>query len=139
MDGAVEIITGQERRRRWSSEDKLRIVAETRDPGAQIKAVAARNGLCESLVYTWRRQEREGVLAPSETPMFVPVRALEAANPTSMPPADVDRPIDPQPSASHQVSHVGTIEIDLGDGRRIRVGNDVSVIALRRVLQALQP
>lgn len=139
MDGAVEIITGQERRRRWSTEDKLRIVAETREPGAQIKAVAARNGICESLVYTWRRQEREGVLAPTETPMFVPVRALEAAIPTSTPPADLDRRIESQPGALHRADHAGTIEIDLGDGRRIRVGDDVNVTALRRVLQALQP
>ena len=139
MDGAVEIITGHERRRRWSTEDKLRIVAETREPGAQIKAVAARNRLCESLVYTWRRQERAGVLASSEIPMFVPVRALEAVNPAPMPSADLDRPIEPQPGALHRASHAGTIEIDLGDGRRIRVGNDVNVMALRRVLQALQP
>jgi len=138
MDGAVEIITGQERRRRWSTEDKLRIVAETHEVGAQIKAVAARNGLCESLVYTWRRQAREGVLVPPATPVFMPVRALEAASPASMPPTEPDRPIEPQPGVLHRASHAGTIEIDLGDGRRIRVGNDVNMVALRRVLQALQ-
>lgn len=138
MDGAVEIITGQERRRRWSTEDKLRIVAETHEPGARINAVAARNELAESLVYTWRRQAREGVLAPPETPMFMPVRALEAATSASMPPAEPDRPIEPPPCSPHRASHAGTIEIDLGDGRRIRVGNDVDIVALRRVLQALQ-
>lgn len=138
MDGAVEIITGQERRRRWSTEDKLRIVGETLEPGAQIKAVAARNGLAESLVYTWRRQAREGVLAPSETPTFMPVRALEATNSASMPPAAPDRPLEPQPCSPHRALHAGTIEIDLGDGRRIRVGNDVNIVALRRVLRALQ-
>jgi len=31
MDGVVEIITGRERRRRWSREQKLRVVAETRE------------------------------------------------------------------------------------------------------------
>src|SRR6516225_11233731 len=74
MDGVVEIITGRERRRRWSVEEKLRIVAETQAVGAQVRAVAMQNGLCESLVYTWRRQAREGVLAPPATPMFMPVR-----------------------------------------------------------------
>ena len=41
MDGVVEIITGRERRRRWSLQDKMRIVAETNEPGSMIRAVAA--------------------------------------------------------------------------------------------------
>src|SRR6516225_12431258 len=77
MDGVVEIITGRERRRRWSVEEKLRIVAETQAVGAQVSAVAARHGLCESLVFTWRRQMREGLLGAPAVPSFVPVRALE--------------------------------------------------------------
>jgi len=139
MDGVVEIITGRERRRRWSVEEKLRIVAETQAVGAQVRAVAMQNGLCESLVYTWRRQAREGVLAPPATPMFMPVRTLEAASSAAVPPADPGRMIKPQASAAHSASHAGTIEIELGDGRLVRVGNDVNLAALRRVLQALQP
>ena len=54
MDGVVEIITGRERRRRWSLRDKVRIVAETNEPGSMIRAVAARHGVCESLLFTWR-------------------------------------------------------------------------------------
>jgi transposase len=42
-DGTVEIITGKERRRRWSVEEKLRIVAEAEEPGARITEVAARH------------------------------------------------------------------------------------------------
>ena len=62
MDGVVEIITGRERRRRWSLQDKLRLVAETHEPGAAVGAVAARHDVCESLLYAWRRQVRGGVL-----------------------------------------------------------------------------
>ena len=62
MDGVVEIITGRERRRRWSTTDKLRFVAETEEAGASVRAVAARHGICESLLFTWRRQVREGAL-----------------------------------------------------------------------------
>ena len=51
MDGVLEIITGRERRRRWSTEEKLRIVEESTEPGAVMRAVAARNGVCESLLY----------------------------------------------------------------------------------------
>src|SRR6516225_938648 len=102
MDGVVEIITGRERRRRWSVEEKLRIVAETQAVGAQVRAVAVQNGLCESLVYTWRRQAREGVLAPPATPMSMPVRTLEAASSAAVPPG---RMIKPQASAAHSASH----------------------------------
>ena len=139
MDGVVEIITGRERRRRWSVEEKLRIVAETQAVGAQVSAVAARNGLCDSLVYTWRRQAREGVLIPPETPMFVPVRTLEAANSAPEPPEDPERMLKPRSSGARSPTHAGMIEIELGDGRRIRVDNDVNLAALRRVLQALRP
>ena len=61
MDGVVEIIIGRERRR-WSTEDKLRIVAEMAEPGTRVRAVAARHGVCESLLFTWRRQVCDGVL-----------------------------------------------------------------------------
>jgi len=139
MDEVIEIITGRERRRRWSVEDKLRIVAETHAEGEQVRAVAARNGLCESLVYTWRRQAREGVLISPEMPTFVPVRTLEAPNAPALSSADPERTIEPEAPVTSQASPSGMIEIELGDGRRIRVGNDVNVFALRRVLQALQP
>ena len=77
MDGVVEIITGRERRRRWSLQDKVRIVAETNEPDSMIRAVAARHGVCASLVFTWRRQARDGLLGPAlASPMFVPVQAL---------------------------------------------------------------
>jgi transposase len=65
MDGVVEI--RRERRRRWSTEEKCRIVEESMEPGA----VAARNGICESLLYAWRRQAREGRLRETKTPAFV--------------------------------------------------------------------
>ena len=48
MDGVVEIITGRERRRRWSTEEKLRLVAEMVEPGGRVRAVAARHGVCDT-------------------------------------------------------------------------------------------
>ena len=39
----IEIITGLERRRRWSVVEKLRIVAESQEPGARVCDVAARH------------------------------------------------------------------------------------------------
>jgi transposase len=72
----VEIIKGRERRRRWSTTDKLRLVAETEEAGASVRGVAARHGICESLLFTWRRQVRQGTLvAEPDVPMFMPVHA----------------------------------------------------------------
>ncbi|WP_428493685.1 transposase [Rhodopila sp.] len=53
-DGAVEIITGRERRRRWSVEDKLKIVGETLEPGASVNQIAARHDVYPGLLFTWR-------------------------------------------------------------------------------------
>jgi transposase len=134
MDGVVEIISGRERRRRWSTEDKLRLVAETYEPGAAIRAVAARHGVCESLLFTWRRQVREGVLTPPEMATFMPVQMLEApltAAPHSGPPPR-------RASPTRSAAPTGLIEIELGNGRQVRVGSDVNLAALRRVLAALR-
>ena len=49
MNGVVEIINGRERRRRWSTQDKLRIVAETHELSERVGDVAARYGVCASL------------------------------------------------------------------------------------------
>lgn len=135
MDGVVEIITGRERRRRWSTAEKLRLVAETHEPGTTIGAVAARHSVCESLLFTWRRQVREGVLTAAETPMFMPVQMIGAAPGASpAPPPAAARPSTPARSFAPS----GLIEIELGDGRRVRVGSDVNQAALRRVLAAMR-
>jgi transposase len=52
----VEITTRTERRRRWSAEEKLRIVRETLRPGAVAQVVADQHGISTGLLYTWRKQ-----------------------------------------------------------------------------------
>ena len=44
MSGRVEIITGPERRRRWSDEEKLQLVAEACRPGNSVSQVARQRG-----------------------------------------------------------------------------------------------
>lgn len=56
----LEIITGQERRRRWSREQKAQITAESFVPGANVAAVARRYGVSGGLLHYWRRCAREG-------------------------------------------------------------------------------
>src|ERR1700731_3516223 len=50
--------SGVERRRRWSKDEKSRIVEETLMPGAVVCEVARRHGVAQSLLFTWRRQAR---------------------------------------------------------------------------------
>jgi transposase len=111
----VEVITGVGRRRRWSLEDKARIVAESLDPATTVSAVARRYGLHASQLFTWRQQ----LAAPAvpEASAFVPVVVAEdTAAPAAM---------------------AGRMEIALGPAV-VRVGADVDAAALRRVLEAVR-
>ena len=76
----VEVITRAERRRRWSSAEKLRLVLATREPGATVASVAREHGVSESLLYTWRgRLARGGLVDASRATSlrgFVPVTVV---------------------------------------------------------------
>ena len=56
----VEIITGRERRRRYSAEHKLALVEETMLPGMTVSAVARIHGVSPSLLFNWRRLMIQG-------------------------------------------------------------------------------
>ena len=72
----MEIITGVERRRRWTLEEKLRIVAETEQPGAGIAEIARRYEISRGLLWNWRSQVRRGVLRAEPPPVFLPMRTI---------------------------------------------------------------
>jgi len=52
----VEVITGPERRRRWSEEQKRAIVAASLAPGAVISEVARRADIGAGQIYRWRKE-----------------------------------------------------------------------------------
>lgn len=56
----IEVITGAARRRHWSTEQKLRIIEESFEPGETVSSVARRNGVAPNLLYRWRRLLSEG-------------------------------------------------------------------------------
>ena len=56
----IEIITGRERRRRYTAEQKLRLVEQTMQPGMTVSAVARLHGVSPSLLFNWRRLMTEG-------------------------------------------------------------------------------
>ena len=57
----VEIVTGRERRRRWSDAEKLRIVAEAEEPDACFSHVARRNEVSRGLLWNWGSGEQRNV------------------------------------------------------------------------------
>lgn len=58
----IEVITGVQRRRRWSPEQKAAIVAETYEPGISVSEVARRRGIAPNQLFTWRRLAAAGAL-----------------------------------------------------------------------------
>jgi len=57
--GQVQIITGMERRRRWSDAEKRAVVAAAFAPGAIVTAVARQADVSTALIYRWRREIEE--------------------------------------------------------------------------------
>ncbi len=72
----VEVFTGTGRRRRWSRDEKARIVEETLAAGAVASEVARRHGISPQQLFGWRRAARRPAIAASP-PGFAPVM-LEA-------------------------------------------------------------
>ena len=78
----MTLITGNERRRRWSDEERARILAEIAEPGTVVADVARRADVCTSLVYRWRREARKA----AEVSGFAPVLIEESVPcPTAAP------------------------------------------------------
>ena len=123
----VEVMTRGKPRRRWSEEDRARILAEAMAPGAIASHVARRFGVSTGQFYTWRkamllRSTPLGVTPVSAKADFAEVRL-------SAPP--------PKPSAPSQIPTTGMMEITLPGGALVRVDAAVDGAALGRVLAAL--
>jgi transposase-like protein len=71
------ILTGPERRRRWSVAEKLEMVAESRQAGITVSLVARRRGISPSQLFTWRRLAEQGALTATQAgEEVVPASAL---------------------------------------------------------------
>ena len=118
------------RRRRWSEEEKLRIVMESLAAPRLVSAVARRHGITRSLLSDWRRTLKvERVAAePAPVPVFVP--AVVVSEPPSTAKAAPCR------RAPRQAAQ-GRMVIEVGRGRRVVVDGAVDVDALARVLDVL--
>jgi len=122
----IELITGTVRRRRWTTEEKATIVAESTRPGINVADVARRFGVNRGLLQAWRRK------AIGEAPVFVPLRVegMVAAADNNKDRTNTPRGVAMETDAS---TRPGTLEIECG-GIRVRFSGPVDVTALRVVM-----
>jgi transposase len=76
----VEVVTGVQRRRRWTPEQKLEIVKQTIEPGSSVSLVARQHGLAAAQLFQWRKAYLEGSLvAVGANETVVPASELQEA------------------------------------------------------------
>ena len=117
----TEVLSGPERRRRWTFEQKARIVAESLAPGAVASEVARRHGVHRNQLYGWRREVREAAVAPLSE--FVPVMV-------AVEPIAIEAP-------ERRSAEVSGIELRIGDAE-MRIGRDVDPEAITAAIRALK-
>ncbi|RXH04521.1 IS66-like element accessory protein TnpA [Bradyrhizobium guangzhouense] len=110
------------RRRRWSEDEKLKIVLESLQAPRQVAATARRYGVSRSLLLRWRRSFRPEPKVAADQPGFVPAMLVAESGSTSCPVA---------PSSSG-----GAIEIEFA-GARMRITGTVDAATLKAAVAAL--
>jgi transposase len=110
------------RRRRWSEDEKLKIVLESLRAPRQVAATARRYGISRSLLLSWRRSFRPERQEPGGQQIgFVPAMVVAETTPT----------VSAAPARSRMV-------IVIANGRRVIVDAGVDAVALARVLEVLE-
>ncbi len=127
----VEFITGTTRHLRRSDEERAKILAESFEPGANIAAVARRNGVNAGLLHYWRKRAKAQETSAPEPPLFIPVAIAKANEPAIEGAACVGVP------TSGPVSRRPSIEIETA-GARVLVPEGVDAKTLSVVLAALR-
>jgi len=113
----IEIISGGERRRHWTEEQKRTIVAESLAPGAVVSAVARRAEVCPGQIYRW--QEFRGVAYGFAWVLIAP--------PETAAPSRTDHAVDREPA----------IEIEFAGRVRLRIARTVPPELAAAVVKAL--
>jgi transposase len=135
------VLTGPERRRRWTTAEKLRIVEESQAPGVVANDVARRYDIHPHQLHRWRQQWRGGRLSGGLGPKrasgsearFVPVAVSAAANGATAP-THAAVATEPTPIGSPAA---GTIEMEFANGSRMRVTGAVESALLAAALAVM--
>ena len=124
----VSILSGPERRRRWSTIEKLRIVEESHALSARVVDVARWHDVHSNLLTVWRRQARTGSLGA--------VKAPPQANEVRF--AAVSMAPEPSVWAAACAGTAGTIEIAFAHGVQVRI-SPVTIPCLRAMPEMVTP
>ena len=122
----VTVLSGPQRRRRWTTAEKLRLVKETLAPEA-IATIARRHDVHPNLLHEWRRQARTGLLAGEVAGKPALGEEVRFAAVAIAP----ERPAAVAPSAG------GMIEMEFANGSRMRVTGAVDPAMLAATLAVL--
>ena len=124
----VEVITGTERRRRWSDDEKARVLEQTMQPGAVISEVARRNDLTPQQLFTWRRQSRR-----------VAARLATIDASSAFVPAVIDDRVAAAPTRIEEVAvkPPPVIELEIG-GSSVWVWREAEITLVTAVVRALK-
>ncbi len=121
--GRIEVVdTG--RRRRWSEDEKLKIVLESLQAPRQVSATARRHGISRSQLLQWRRAFRTERTGPVEQQIgFVPAVVTAESEPPVLPLA--------------KLAGGGAMEIEFASGARMRITGAVDATMLTAAVAAL--
>ena len=122
----VSVLSGPERRRRWTALEKLRIVEESQAPSASVVDAARRHDVHPNLLTVWRRQARAGSLGTARAPRQENEVQFAAVSVAPAPPAWVGR-----------AGTGGTIEIAFSSGVQLRITGAVDPATLVAAVAAL--
>ncbi|WMT75978.1 transposase [Bradyrhizobium sp. Ash2021] len=122
----VSVLSGPERRRRWTTVEKLRIVEESQAPSARVIEVARRHDVHPNLLTVWRRQARTGAFEPAPT-----LRQEDAVQFAAVSVAPE------QPAWTSRAGTGGTIEIAFASGAQLRITGAVDPATLTAAVAAL--
>jgi transposase len=129
------VINGAFGRRRWSADDRARIVGETLEPGAVVSEVARRHGLTPQQLFTWRREARKRTDADALAFAPVVVASVPDAE-TDTQPRTVRKPGRPKGSRS-RTREGAAIEVEAA-GVTVRIGAGASPALVAALIGALK-
>ncbi len=131
----MEIMTGRERRRRWSEEDKLKILQEAATSGLRVAEVARRHDVVPQQIYIWRRQLLAKVKADnchSALPRFLPVAVVSETEESETPQGE--RAAEKPRGTARQAR----IEIRCKGGRVLKVESGIDPAVLQALIRSVE-
>lgn len=129
--GRMEILTGVERRRDWTDEEKLSILQEAAEPDARIADVARRQDVKPQQIYAWRRKFAAEQFEPVVS--FLPV-ALIATDARESP----ERAAPDDKPAAKRSARPMRIEIGCKGGRVLKVEANIAPDVLKALIRSVE-